>query len=94
MEHVLFDPDDSGVANIYYTFNGLSFRCMHINIGDKEYSTYKESIEINNKTYKDVLFLYSPRGGSLSNKAYINQSFGLFHFIAKENNPIYTLQTH
>jgi hypothetical protein len=93
VEHVLFDLYDSGVDNIHYYFNGLPFRCMHINIGDKWLSTYKELIEINGKFYKDILVLYSPATDTLATKAYINQAFGLFHFIKQGNDTLYTLQT-
>ena len=94
VEHVLFDPSRSGSNLIYYYFNDFPFWCRPENIGDKQFPTYSESIEINGKLFKDILMLFSPRSDSLGHKGYINQTFGIFHFIAKENNPIYTLQTH
>ncbi|MBP7512754.1 MAG: hypothetical protein KA981_12535 [Bacteroidia bacterium] len=93
VEHVLFDYKYFGEDRIYYYFNSLPFRCWHFNIGQKWLPTYKELFEINGKLYKDVLVLYSPASDSLANKAYINQAFGLFHFVKQGNDTLYTLQT-
>jgi hypothetical protein len=93
VEHVLFDQVKRGAELVYYNFNNIEFNCGHINIGDSDYPTFKELIEINGKSYNDILVLYSPVTDTLATKAYINQAFGLFHFIKQGNDILYTLQT-
>jgi hypothetical protein len=93
VEHVLFDNNFFGNQRLYYYLNGCLFSCSHNHIGKKTMPNYFEIFEINGKSYKDVLLLYSPASDSLGHKAYFNQNYGLIHYIKQGNDTLYTLQT-
>jgi hypothetical protein len=87
-DDILFGPNI-----LRFNINGFEFYCGYYHIGEKLYHTFKESLDINGKTYKDLIVLYSTSRDTTSNEAYINQSYGLFQLFNKEKNTSYTLQT-
>jgi hypothetical protein len=93
VEHVLFDKSYFGNQRLYFYLNGLTFSLSHNLIGNKTVPTYLELFDINGRSFKEIVIIYSPASDSLANKAYINQAFGLFHFVKQGNDVLYTLQT-
>jgi hypothetical protein len=91
VEHVLFDPNGYGGDFIYFYFNGLRFKCLHLHVGRITFYTFKDSIEINNRVFNDLIVLYSTPNDNTTNEGYVNQKLGLFYVIDKAKNQNFLL---
>ncbi len=87
-DEILYGPNI-----LRYNLNGFEFYCHFHHIGEKLYHSYKESVEINSKTYNNLIVLYSISRDTTTNEAFINNAYGLFHFINKGDDTLYTLIT-
>ncbi|MDP3929716.1 MAG: hypothetical protein Q8R57_11895 [Bacteroidota bacterium] len=72
-------------------FNDNTFSCSDRQIGRKTFYTFKDSVEINNRKFKDLIILYSNPDDNTTNEGYLNQSNGLFFIINKIINSNFLL---
>jgi hypothetical protein len=74
------------IDRVNIKFYDNTFSCSDIQIGRKTFYTFKDSIEINDRKFKDLIILYSTPGDNTTNEGYLNQSNGLFFIINKTIN--------
>lgn len=73
------------------TFKNNIFTFFNDQIGWSGFPTFINEFEIKNKTYNNIIIIYSTPGDSTTNEGYINISHGLFYFKDKISNNNYHL---